>query len=165
MRDRKKRPVLESVPADGTMAARSPERKTRHVPFRRQLFTVYTIPPQYETDGSPRKQTTKLPDLTPDLAGPRRDGRRPMSVGRRASIAALGASLPSAQSWEPLLPLSPAGQKRTWRHVMGYLRSSPTSRHLSRSWACRLCATGRLWLAESFSGDRVKAGQMRSLPG
>ena len=68
MRDRKKRPVLERVPADGTMAARSAERKTRHVPFRRQLFTVYTNPLQYETDGSPRKQTTKLPDLRPRLA-------------------------------------------------------------------------------------------------
>jgi hypothetical protein len=42
MRDRKKRPVLESALADGTMATRLPERKTRHIPFPGQLFIIYT---------------------------------------------------------------------------------------------------------------------------
>jgi hypothetical protein len=44
MRDRKKRPVLESALADGTMATRLPERKTRHIPFLGQLFIIYTNP-------------------------------------------------------------------------------------------------------------------------
>jgi len=38
----KKRPVLESALADGTMATRLPERKTRHIPFPGQLFIIYT---------------------------------------------------------------------------------------------------------------------------
>src|ERR1700738_1275835 len=42
IRDRKKRSVLESALADGTMAARSPERKTRHIPFPGQLSIIYT---------------------------------------------------------------------------------------------------------------------------
>src|SRR5712691_11146126 len=37
MRDRKKMSIFESALADGTPAARSPERETRHIPFRWQL--------------------------------------------------------------------------------------------------------------------------------
>jgi hypothetical protein len=44
MRDRKKRPVLESTLADGTMTAHSPERRTRHIPFPGQLVIVYANP-------------------------------------------------------------------------------------------------------------------------
>src|SRR5580704_4885837 len=42
MRDRKKRSAPESAPADSIMAARSPNGKTRHIPFPRQLTCTYT---------------------------------------------------------------------------------------------------------------------------
>jgi hypothetical protein len=55
MRDRKKRPVLESAPADGTIAARSSERKTRHVPFEGSFLQITPAHANTKQTFKPRK--------------------------------------------------------------------------------------------------------------
>lgn len=42
--------VFESALADGNVAAHSPERTIRHIPFLGQLFIIYTNPCLWERD-------------------------------------------------------------------------------------------------------------------